>query len=240
MANSNPNIPNVNIITVDPVTGLVLEGELTGVAPVVADTFAEGCFLIDTDGPNNWVNTGTSASPVWSNVGNVAALLNGKIFVGSAGNLAVGQTPSGDLTMTNGGVFSLFDSVKVYTVKATVTAAQMKAAVTGPTPHTLIAAPGAGKVIQVLDVNAVLTYGSVAFDFDDDLAIGTGTTGSDGAIVHRTGFLDATASLGYSMPKGGGVAVANAALVLNKGAATTVTAGDSTVDFYITYKIVTL
>jgi hypothetical protein len=38
--------------------------------------------------------------------GGSLALLSGKMFIGSVGNIAVGQTPSGDLTVNNAGVFT--------------------------------------------------------------------------------------------------------------------------------------
>lgn len=63
---SNPNIPTVNILAMDPVTKLVTHGTVTGVPPVVASIFAPQCHLYGIDGTGSYVNDGTAVSPVWS------------------------------------------------------------------------------------------------------------------------------------------------------------------------------
>ena len=65
MAKSDPRIPTVNIITMDPVTKLVVEGTVTGVPPVVAGVFALQCRLRGIDGLGSYVNDGTVLVPVW-------------------------------------------------------------------------------------------------------------------------------------------------------------------------------
>jgi hypothetical protein len=50
----------------------------------------------------------TNAAQARTNLGILSnSLLNGQIFIGNASNLPIGNTPSGDLTMTNAGIFSV-------------------------------------------------------------------------------------------------------------------------------------
>ncbi len=67
MAYSNPNIPTIDIEEQDPTTGYILEGTCSGVPAATAGYFAVGCELEDRLGSGSYVNTGTVASPVWSN-----------------------------------------------------------------------------------------------------------------------------------------------------------------------------
>lgn len=66
-----------------------------------------GSIYVRTSNGAVYVNTNTAASPTWGALGTVAALTDGNIFVGNGSNAATGVTPSGDLTMTNLGVFSI-------------------------------------------------------------------------------------------------------------------------------------
>lgn len=91
--------------------GLVTCGEkLTAGAPAATvGYFAPGCMILNQATGVVYVNGGTTASPSWNALatGSTASLANGKIFVGDGAGLAQGQTPSGDLTMTNTGVFTI-------------------------------------------------------------------------------------------------------------------------------------
>lgn len=87
------------------------------------------------------------------------------------------------------------------------------------TPYTLVAAPGAGKVIQYLGATLILDYNSVAYtETADNLAIkytnGSGVAVSD--TIEMTGFIDATADkMIQSVPVKDALMTANAALVLH-------------------------
>lgn len=68
MAKSNPNIPTVNIVLQDPVTGYVVQGIVEGVPPAgsaYAGIFALDCILQDTNGAGIYQNTGSVAAPAW-------------------------------------------------------------------------------------------------------------------------------------------------------------------------------
>lgn len=80
MAKSNPRIPLVNIITSDPITGYVIDGEINGnpsslySGATYAGIFNLECTLRDADGTGIWQMTGTVAVPAWSLMENAGDL----------------------------------------------------------------------------------------------------------------------------------------------------------------------
>ena len=129
-----------------------------------------------------------------------------------------------------------FLSDTVLTAKVTVTAAQINAI--GTTPIQLIAAPGAGKYIKVLGADAWMTFVSTIYDNNTlDLTMG-------GAAFSKTNanLLDALATANAIFnPIDGGIDVllANTALAVT-GTDSAVETGDSDIDIYVTYKIMTI
>jgi hypothetical protein len=125
----------------------------------------------------------------------------------------------------------------VFTVKVALSAAQVKALNT--TPITAIAAQGAGTFINVLNTAARLTWGTVAFD---DNAIQITTSGASGVLLSTSSFLNSTAnnlkSFGRTSPSDNDLAE-NTAIEIT-AQADSVATGDSTVDVYITYEVITL
>lgn len=72
MAKSNPNIPTVNIVLQDPVTGYVVQGIVEGTPPsgaAYAGIFSLECLLTDTNGAGLYEQTGTVAVPAWTLLG---------------------------------------------------------------------------------------------------------------------------------------------------------------------------
>jgi hypothetical protein len=119
MAYTNPKIPTVNIEEQDPVTGLISEGTVVGTPPAgatYAGIFSLECELTDTEGSGTYTNTGSVAVPAWTLFGTVTGLANGKIFVGSAGNVAAAQTMKGDATIVADGTLTIANDA-VTTVK---------------------------------------------------------------------------------------------------------------------------
>lgn len=121
------------------------------------------------------------------------------------------------------------------TRKISLTAAQVKTL--GATPIDAIVAPGAGKVINVLSVIANLVYGTTAFDANDvTIAVDGGST-----LATLTSLLDSVADTAkrgaLSAPVDNDI-VANAKVVI--GGTDSVATGDSPLDIYITYEVVTL
>jgi len=123
--------------------------------------------------------------------------------------------------------------------KVSLTAAQIKSA--NSVPVSLIATPGVGKVIEVVSALANFQYGTVAFDSGStafELQINT-------AATHQfllSGILNGTASVFAMMGVNSATTtqiVANEPLnFVLTGADATV--GDSTIDLYINYRIITL
>ena len=66
MAYSDPNIPTVDIVEEDPITGLISEANCKGVPPTTTNRFALECQITDLDGTGIYINTGTVALPVWT------------------------------------------------------------------------------------------------------------------------------------------------------------------------------
>ena len=66
MAYSDPNIPTVDIVEEDPITGLISEANCKGVPPTTTNRFALECQVTDLDGTGIYINTGTVETPVWT------------------------------------------------------------------------------------------------------------------------------------------------------------------------------
>lgn len=126
------------------------------------------------------------------------------------------------------------DANGVYRTKVSLTASQLKSI--GTTPIELIPAPGAGKIINPIRYFASFNWGSVAFD-TNDLIIET--VGSSSTLA-TTAIVDDTADVIWSAGFGGGnnALVANAAVQIR--GTDSVASGDSTIDVYIIYEIITL
>src|SRR5450830_892326 len=109
MAYSNPNIPTVDIITMDPVTTLVTHGVCVGTPPIgaaYAGIFALECIMQDQGGIGIYEQTGTVAVPAWTLLGlgsggGSSPSVSPVYSLGSANNFA---TVAGTaLTFTNAG-----------------------------------------------------------------------------------------------------------------------------------------
>lgn len=91
--------------------GLILVGHSNGAVPTTAGIYAPGAVVVRTDNKKLYQNTGTTASPSFNAVGDIAAgeitLADGALLVGGADGVAHAQTPSGDVTITNGGVTAI-------------------------------------------------------------------------------------------------------------------------------------
>ncbi len=91
---------------------LVMLGTIEGVPPTSYEgIFGRNCLIQRTDATGSYLNTGTTAVPVWSLVdtstGGLPALTNGDIWVGNASNVATPVLMSGDVTITNAGVTAI-------------------------------------------------------------------------------------------------------------------------------------
>ena len=83
MANTNPNLPGINIITMDPVTKLVLEFAImpgySNAALTVAGFFSPGAFGIDENTGIQYRNNGTTSAPAFITSGMDVVISGGTI-----------------------------------------------------------------------------------------------------------------------------------------------------------------
>lgn len=74
LSGPHPTIANLNVILADTAanSSLILLASCTGTPNATADTFQKGCIMFATDvatgSSGTYVNTGSSASPVWNRV----------------------------------------------------------------------------------------------------------------------------------------------------------------------------
>lgn len=135
-----------------------------------------------------------------------------------------------------------FSLSTIVETKVSLTAAQLQTINT--VPVTLIAAQGAGTAIQVISACARVNYGTVVFD-----------NGADLAIAPATDLLPQMTCAGILQAAGSGLWVfvypsisdtldavlkENDDLVICDPVGTDSTAGDSTIDIYLSYKVITL
>lgn len=84
LSGPHPTIANLNVILTDTAanSGLILLCSATGTPDATADTYQKGAIMFATDvvtgSSGTYVNTGTSASPVWNRVG--ATGLEGGVY----------------------------------------------------------------------------------------------------------------------------------------------------------------
>ena len=124
-------------------------------------------------------------------------------------------------------------------IKVTVPSADILALVSGPTPYQLIPAPGAGKTIQILGSIMSVDFNTTAYDFSfsaRDVYVGNESVGNGVAFSA----LNSSSSVINQSNNFTSDIKENEAISLFALPSVTVSQGDSDVDFYITYKIVTL
>ena len=124
--------------------------------------------------------------------------------------------------------------------KVSLSAAQIKTIST--VPISVIDAPGAGKVIEVVSAFLSFNYGTVTFDasFSFDVSLRTDTAGGR-QYTTANNILNRTSSTIQTFDKDASTAnqlVDNKAIFIDGGDDSTV--GDSTIDLYINYRIITL
>lgn len=93
MAKTIPLVPALNVLDQDPITNLVLLGEITGTLPTggtFANIFAKSCILEKTDTGVDYFMSGTVAVPAWSVVttGSAITSLTGDVTAAGPGAAA--------------------------------------------------------------------------------------------------------------------------------------------------------
>ena len=134
---------------------------------------------------------------------------------------------------------SIDGSKFILNTKVSLSAAQIKTA--NSVPVSLIAAPGVGKFIEVISASVNFQYGSVAFDSSSsafELQINTASTHQFLASGFLNGTSDVLTRLGDSVSSTSQMVENEPLNFVLTG--TDATVGDSTIDLYINYRILTL
>jgi len=126
------------------------------------------------------------------------------------------------------------------TIKVTLTSAQLLNSFTAPI--TLIAAPGAGKIINIVECVFQYNYGTITYIQPNNCFIYTNTI-NYAQIAFGAGFLTSvTSKLGkvtFNSSASSSAFAANQSIIFGTAAANPTT-GDGTLDLYLTYTIITL
>lgn len=131
-------------------------------------------------------------------------------------------------------------SGSIQQVKYTLTSAEILNSFTAPV--TLVAAPGAGYALQLISVAYRLNFNTTAYTTAGNSIIIANTAGSQQAVISNTNFLSA----GTTKFGAGPVAHQNNTSVVENEplqfaqSTSNPTLGDSTMDLYLTYTIITL
>lgn len=225
-------------------------------ADTIATVEASGYFNLEPRlGLNDAVRCNCGDGTVWLRIAGldptttvvdtnaVSNLANGSIWVGDGSNDAVARTPSGDLTMTNTGVFSVVSvagTLLKYAAVA-VTAAQFNGMYAAP--KLLVAAPGANRLLVLDKVDLLMTYVSANYAAGGVAAVQYDSTANGAGVIASTTLAAATfqaaASTGFMFNTG--VVPQTFTTCVNKGLYLSnitgaFTTGDSTFVAHVWYK----
>lgn len=233
-----PNI--VAIVTDDNLATITTAGYLTGSA-IAADIEAlqNGEFQWeDTDmvlinyAPGNlcnWfkydsANATFTANPAAGGLSN--SLLDGRVFVGNAANVATGVAMSGDVTITNAGVTAIgankvLSSMISPLVRKYVAVPISAAAFNGmyATPVQLVAAGGANTLLVLDQLQLVMTYGSANYAAGGVAAVQYDSTANGAGVIASTTLAAATfqAAASTTFTMNAGVVALPFTTTVNKG-----------------------
>ena len=156
---------------------------VNGTSGTGAGIAGPGSFYIRTTGAV-FVNTNTKASPTWGQLGSVAALPDGQIFVGSAAGAGTAVAMSGDATVVNTGAVTIgakkvtpamLADAAMRVEEVTVAAADIIAVGAGKLGHAngypLVVGAGAGTAIEFLEAVLIYDQGVKAYTGGGDTTI---------------------------------------------------------------------
>lgn len=206
-----------------------------------------GTLLMDITNTKLYINTNTLASPTWTLIASVTGL-TGDVTVSSTGVVTIGAGAVTATKIAANTITSAQISVDVIQkVKVNILSAAIKTL--RATPVTIVAAQGAGKIIEIIGGSAQLLYGGTnAFTGAQNLSLkpkdGTGTALAN---LTGTGWLDQTASehQEFAFPAGAinpKANMDNQPIVLHNTGAAEITgnaAGDNTMDVEFLYRVLT-
>jgi hypothetical protein len=216
---------------------------LPGVCGIVYQEDVQAIVLIDAAGNQQTLGAGGTPAGI--------GLAHNKLIVGSSGNVGTAVTQSGDVSMSDTGVFAigakkvlstmLADSV-LHVDEVDLSAADIIAL--HASPKTIVSAPGAGKAVVIDSIIFSMTYGTTQFtgggvvqaQYHTDTANLLNSTVSDTSIKAAASF---AVQIGRASTASGVVLLGNLAVELIAASAN-FAAGDSTAKVFVAYRIVTL
>ena len=175
----------------------------------------------------------------------VSNLADGRIWVGNALAAAVAVVPSGDVSMTNAGVFSVNSIAETLLQYAAVpiSAAEFNGMYAAPVE--LVAAAGANTLIVLDKVILAMTYDSAAYAAGGVAAVQYDSTANGAGVIASTTLAAATfqATASTSWTFNAGVVAYPFATTVNKGLYLSnitgaFTTGDSDMVAHVWYKVV--
>lgn len=180
--------------------------------------------------------------------GSIASLFKaGQLFLSDGtndGTISAPTSGGAGLTYampTSSGTLALAEKNGVYRTKVSLSAAQIKSL--NSSPIDLIAATGAGTYIRVNQVDLWLNWGTVAFDSNFIQIKTDGATNNQvsfgNSFISSTANTNATGLPNTHIGATTDIYLSNTKVVITSNADSVAT-GDSTVDVYITYEIITL
>lgn len=234
----DPNI--VCVVTDNTLAEITTAGYLTG-ATIAAEIealqngefqWSETDIVLINYAPANLVNWFKYDATNETFVANPAAgglsnsLLNGRVFVGNASNVATGVAMSGDLTISNAGVTAIGANkvlssmisplIRKYTTVA-ISAAEFNGMYAAPK---LLLAAGGANTLQVLDqLQLVMTYGSANYAAGGVAAVQYDSTANGAGVIASTTLAAATfqAAASTTFTMNAGVVALPFTTTVNKG-----------------------
>ncbi len=194
--------PTAHTFTITAAGGAKIDGGGANGSVVVP----AGCSIQCVSDGTDWY-TKTAVDSV--TLGTLPQGTNGQLLIGATSAAPAYQTVSGDVTINVSGVTAigankvlstmLADSV-LHVAEVDISAADIVSTSTGKLGHangyTLVAAPGSGKVIQLVSAVLSFTYATAAYTAGGNLTV---NIGAGGAAL--TGLISAANSLGASADK---------------------------------------
>ena len=260
----DPNI--VSVVTDDTLATITTAGYLTGAA-IAADIEAlqnGGFEWSDTDivlisyAPDfivNWfkydsTNATFVANPAAGGLSN--SLLDGRVFVGNAANVATGVAMSGDVTISNAGVTAIgankvLSSMMSPLVRKYTTVAISAAEFNGmyAAPKLLVAAGGANTLLVLDQIQLVMTYGSANYAAGGVAAVQYDSTINGAGVIASTTLAAATfqAAASTTFTMNAGVVALPFTTTVNKGLylsniTAAFTTGDSNMVAHLWYRVI--
>ncbi len=204
IAAPHPTIANLWVRETDSQSGLILTGYCHGAfTDTTAGTYEHGAMIVQTDAASGltiFVNSGTTALPVWTQIGNLPpgdiALTDTHILVGNGSNVAVDVSMKGDATLSDTGTLTVASGAITGGKLSTLAGYYAVAVKTnGTTPVNVFGATNgfAGTITSVTSIAqdataSFITMATNAANVATNIVKGTAIGGVAGTVMSATAF----------------------------------------------------